>query len=435
MDINRKTAYLTLMDVENKRSYSNIALNHQIQRNRPDNPAFVRELVYGVLKNKMLLDYVVDHLVPTGSSKLKMQGLNILRMGLYQLSNMGSVPEYAAVNETVNLAKKFCKGRDGFINGVLRTYIRNKYSISLPDRAEDEVKYLSIKYSYEPWIIELWLKEYDVEFVEELLKAGNETPQTVIRLNWQKVMKKDLMKSLMEKGFEVEEGKLSPNALYVKGLNLLNTQMYRMGMFSVQDESSQLATIMLDPKHGDFVMDVCAAPGGKTLAIAERMNNTGTVLASDVYTRKVALIEKEVKRLGLSNVKTRTYDATKTDTALIGKADKVIVDAPCTGLGVVRRKPEIKYKKWSWEMDSLPRKQLAILSSSSKYVKMGGTLLYCTCTINADENEKVVTDFLRKNKDFVSKEVVKLYPHIDGTDGFFICKMTRTDDVIGRTEY
>lgn len=435
MDINRKTAYLTLMDVENKRSYSNIALNHQIQRNRPDNPAFVRELVYGVLKNKMLLDYVVDHLVPTGSSKLKMQGLNILRIGLYQLSNMGSVPEYAAVNETVNLAKKFCKGRDGFINGVLRTYIRNKYSISLPDRAEDEVKYLSIKYSYEPWIIELWLKEYDMEFVEELLKAGNETPQTVIRLNWQKVMKKDLIKSLMEKGFEVEEGKLSPNALYVKGSNLLNTQMYRMGMFSVQDESSQLATIMLDPKHGDFVMDVCAAPGGKTLAIAERMNNTGTVLASDVYTRKVALIEKEVKRLGLSNVKTRTYDATKTDTALIGKADKVIVDAPCTGLGVVRRKPEIKYKKWSWEMDSLPRKQLAILSSSSKYVKMGGTLLYCTCTINVDENEKVVTDFLRKNKDFVSKEVVKLYPHIDGTDGFFICKMTRTDDVIGRTEY
>lgn len=435
MDINRKTAYLTLMDVENKRSYSNIALNHQIQRNRPDNPAFVRELVYGVLKNKMLLDYVVDHLVPTGSSKLKMQGLNILRMGLYQLSNMGSVPEYAAVNETVNLAKKFCKGRDGFINGVLRTYIRNKYSISLPDRAEDEVKYLSIKYSYEPWIIELWLKEYDMEFVEELLKAGNETPQTVIRLNWQKVMKKDLIKSLMEKGFEVEEGKLSPNALYVKGSNLLNTQMYRMGMFSVQDESSQLATIMLDPKHGDFVMDVCAAPGGKTLAIAERMNNTGTVLASDVYTRKVALIEKEVKRLGLSNVKTRTYDATKVDTALIGKADKVIVDAPCTGLGVVRRKPEIKYKKWSWEMDSLPRKQLAILSSSSKYVKMGGTLLYCTCTINADENERVVTDFLRKNKDFVSKEVVKLYPHIDGTDGFFICKMTRTDDVIGRTEY
>ncbi|NLB24378.1 MAG: 16S rRNA (cytosine(967)-C(5))-methyltransferase RsmB [Clostridiales bacterium] len=435
MDINRKTAYLTLMDVENKRSYSNIALNHQIQRNRPDNPAFVRELVYGVLKNKMLLDYVVDHLVPTGSSKLKMQGLNILRMGLYQLSNMGSVPEYAAVNETVNLAKKFCKGRDGFINGVLRTYIRNKYSISLPDRAEDEVKYLSIKYSYEPWIIELWLKEYDMEFVEELLKAGNETPQTVIRLNWQKVMKKDLIKNLTEKGFEVEEGKLSPNALYVKGSNLLNTQMYRMGMFSVQDESSQLATIMLDPKHGDFVIDVCAAPGGKTLAIAERMNNTGTVLASDVYTRKVALIEKEVKRLGLSNVKTRTYDATKVDTALIGKADKVIVDAPCTGLGVVRRKPEIKYKKWTWEMDSLPRKQLAILSSSSKYVKMGGTLLYCTCTINADENERVVTDFLRKNKDFVSKEVVKLYPHIDGTDGFFICKMTRTDDVIGRTEY
>jgi 16S rRNA (cytosine967-C5)-methyltransferase len=206
-------------------------------------------------------------------------------------------------------------------------------------------------------------------------------------------------------------------------------------MFSVQDESSQLATIMLDPKHDDFVMDVCAAPGGKTMAIAERMNNTGTVLASDVYTRKVGIIDQEARRLGLKNVKTRTWDATKTDTMLVGKADKVIVDAPCTGLGVVRRKPEIKFKKWTSEMDSLPRKQLDILSASSRYVKMGGTLLYCTCTINPDENQKVVAEFLRKNRDFVKEEMVQLYPHIDGTDGFFICKMVRSTGIVGNTEY
>ncbi|MFA7662157.1 MAG: 16S rRNA (cytosine(967)-C(5))-methyltransferase RsmB [Anaerovoracaceae bacterium] len=435
MGNNRKTAFLTLMDVESKKSYSNIALNHQIKRNRPDNPAFVRELTYGVLENKILLDYIIDQFVPSGADRLKPQDLNVLRMGIYQLGYMDSVPEYAAVNESVNLAKKFCKGRDAFINGVLRTYIRNKYTITLPDRGEDEVRYLSVKYSYEPWIIELWMREYEMSFVEQLLQAGNETPDTAIRLNWMKVMKKDLMEQLKNKGFDVWEGKLSPNALYIKGTQLLDSQMYKMGMFSVQDESSQLATIMLDPKHDDFVMDVCAAPGGKTMAIAERMNNTGTVLASDVYTRKVGIIDQEARRLGLKNVKTRTWDATKTDTMLVGKADKVIVDAPCTGLGVVRRKPEIKFKKWTSEMDSLPRKQLEILSASSRYVKMGGTLLYCTCTINPDENQKVVAEFLRKNRDFVKEEMVQLYPHIDGTDGFFICKMVRSTGIVGNTEY
>ena len=435
MGNNRKTAFLTLMDVESKKSYSNIALNQQIKRNRPDNPAFVRELTYGVLKNKILLDYIIDQFVPSGADRLKPQDLNVLRMGIYQLGYMDSVPEYAAVNESVNLAKKFCKGRDAFINGVLRTYIRNKYTITLPDRGEDEVRYLSVKYSYEPWIIELWMREYEMNFVEQLLQAGNETPDTAIRLNWMKVMKKDLMEQLKNKGFDVWEGKLSPNALYIKGTQLLDSQMYKMGMFSVQDESSQLATIMLDPKHDDFVMDVCAAPGGKTMAIAERMNNTGTVLASDVYTRKVGIIDQEARRLGLKNVKTRTWDATKTDTMLVGKADKVIVDAPCTGLGVVRRKPEIKFKKWTSEMDSLPRKQLEILSASSRYVKMGGTLLYCTCTINPDENQKVVAEFLRKNRDFVKEEMVQLYPHIDGTDGFFICKMVRSTGIVGNTEY
>lgn len=435
MDNNRKTAYLALMDVENRRSYSNIALNHQIKRNRPDSPAFVRELTYGVLKNKILLDYIIKEMVPSGLDKIKAQDLNILRMGIYQLGNMGSVPEYAAVNESVNLAKKFARGREGFINGVLRSYIRNKFTITLPDRLEDEIGYLSVKYSYEPWIIELWLKEFDRDFLEKLLIAGNETPETTIRLNWQKVIKKDLIGQLEEAGYEVKEGKLSQNALYVKGSRLLETQMYKMGMFSVQDESSQLATAILNPKHGDFVMDVCAAPGGKTLAIAERMNNTGTVLASDIYTRKTAIIDKEAQRLGLKNIKTRTWDATKIDTSLIGKADKVIVDAPCTGLGVVRRKPEIKYKKWTSEMDSLPRKQLAILSASSRYVKMGGTLLYCTCTINPDENEKIVGEFLRKHVDFVKEDTIQLYPHIDGTDGFFICKMVRGACTIGTTEY
>lgn len=435
MESNRKTAYYALMAVETKKSYSNIALNHHIKRGNPDSPSFVRELVYGVLENKYLLDYIIDYFVPTGAAKLKNQDLTILRMGIYQIGYMDSVPEYAAVNEAVDMAKRFAKGRSAFINGVLRTYIREKFKVNLPDRSEDEVRYLSIKYSYEPWIIELWMDQYETPFVEELLQAGNETPELVIRLNWLKIMKKDLIALLEGQGFKVREGKLSPNALYVDGPNILGTQEYKLGMFSVQDESSQLATVMLDPQHGDFIMDVCAAPGGKTLAIAERMNNTGTILASDVYTRKVRIIEDEAKRLGLTNIRTRTWDATKVDSDLVGKADRVIVDAPCSGLGVIRRKPEIKYKKRSSEIDNLPRKQAEILSSSSKYVKMGGILMYCTCTINPEENQKIVSDFLRKNSDFEKQEMIQLLPNVDGTNGFFICKMIKKDNMVGQREF
>lgn len=432
MDINRKTAYSVLMDVESKKSYSNIALNHHIICSRPDKKAFIRELVYGVLENKMLLDWYIDQLVPSGVAKVKTSDLVILRMGIYQLAYMNSVPEYAAVNESVVLAKRYSRGRESFINGVLRSYLRERFALKLPDRSEDEVEYLSVKYSYAPWIVEMWLDQFSVDFVEELLAAGNETPETAIRINWLKVMKKDVIEKLRERNFTVREGELCQNTLYVKGEGLLDTIMYRDGLFSVQDESSLYATVILDPKKGDTVIDTCAAPGGKTLAIAERMNNEGTIYATDVYKRKLDIINKEAERLGIRNVRTYSWDATRVDSEMIGRADKVIVDAPCSGLGVVRHKPEIKFKSRSSEMDRLPAKQLAILSAASRYVKAGGTLVYCTCTINKDENEKVVGNFLRHNKSFRREERIQLFPHINGTDGFFICKMKKAENIIGR---
>ena len=432
MDINRKTAYSVLMDVESKKSYSNIALNHHIICSRPDKKAFIRELVYGVLENKMLLDWYIDQLVPSGVAKVKTSDLVILRMGIYQLAYMNSVPEYAAVNESVVLAKRYSRGRESFINGVLRSYLRERFALKLPDRSEDEVEYLSVKHSYAPWIVEMWLDQFSVDFVEELLAAGNETPETAIRINWLKVMKKDVIEKLRERNFTVREGELCQNTLYAKGEGLLDTIMYRDGLFSVQDESSLYATVILDPKKGDTVIDTCAAPGGKTLAIAERMNNEGTIYATDVYKRKLDIINKEAERLGIRNVRTYSWDATRVDSEMIGRADKVIVDAPCSGLGVVRHKPEIKFKSRSSEMDRLPAKQLAILSAASRYVKAGGTLVYCTCTINKDENEKVVGNFLRHNKSFRREERIQLFPHINGTDGFFICKMKKAENIIGR---
>ncbi len=430
MDANRKTAYNTLLAVESRKAYSNLALNHNIILRKPKSKAFVRELVYGVLENKMLLDYTIDTLIESDVKKMKLSDLTILRMGIYQLLRMDSVPEYAAVNESVVLAKTYAKGREGFINGVLREYIRKKYEIKLPDRTEDEIHYLSIKYSYQPWIIALWLEAYDIDFVEKLLEEGNQTPELTIRLNWLKIMKEDLIQSLEAKGYRVEKGRYSQNALHVFGEDLLESKLYKDGMFSVQDEASQMVAQLLEPSHGDVVMDLCAAPGGKTMAIAERMNNTGTVIASDIYKRKMEIVAREAQRLGIKNVKIRTWDGTKVDSTMVGKADKVLVDAPCSGLGVIRRKPEIKYKENNQEINELPGKQLGILSASSKYVKPGGVLMYSTCTINPYENERVVSDFLRKNPMFRVDQTKQMLPHVHKTDGFFICKMIKKDSLI-----
>lgn len=427
MDNNRKTAYQTLLDVDAKKAYSNIALNHKIAVNKPGSPAFVRELVYGVLERKLTLDHYIDQLLKEGIGSLRTPEITILRMGIYQLGYMDKVPEYAAISESVDLAKKYCKGRAGLINGVLREYQNKKIYLTLPTRDEDEVKYLSVKYSYAPWIIELWLKYYSVSFVEKLLEAGNETAPLTIRANWLKIRKEDLKKVLRERGFEVEDGDICQNALHVKGSRILESDLYRYGLFTPQDESSMLVSEKIGVRQGDVVMDVCAAPGGKTTAIAERMNNTGKIIASDIYRRKLDIVDKEAKRLGITNIETRSWDATRVDSTMVKKADRVLVDAPCSGLGVIRRKPEIKYKELSNEMKLLPDKQIAILSASSSYVKPGGTLVYSTCTINPEENEKVVETFLRRNRDFEKVERTLLLPNVNGTDGFFICVMKRDD--------
>lgn len=431
MDKNRKTAYLTLMDVESRKAYSNLALNHHIASWKPDSPAFVRELVYGVLENKMLLDYIIEQYLKTPISKLKVSDLTLLRMGVYQLKYMNSVPEYAAVNESVDMAKKFCRGREGFINGVLRNFIRSGKSVELPKRTSpSDVNYLSLKYSYEPWIVELWLEQYAPDFVEELLAAGNITPDVVIRVNTMKTTREDLKRRVTQKGFLALDGLLCKEALHVKGTGLLGGRLYQNGMFSVQDESSILAVNMLDPQPHELIMDVCAAPGGKSLAIAEKMRGHGDVIAWDIYKRKLAIIDKEAERLGINNVTTKTWDATRVDSSMIEKADRVLVDAPCSGLGVIRRKPEIKYKKLTTEISELPKKQLAILSASSKYLKPGGVLVYSTCTISAHENQKVIGEFLKMHPNFSKVEALQLLPNVNNTDGFFICKMQKEDKLI-----
>lgn len=425
MDINRKTAYTVLLKTEKEQAYSNLELNRQIQLLKPDNPPFVRELVYGVLENKIYLDHILNGLIPKGLRGIKKQVLTLLRMGLYQIIFMDSVPSYAAASETVKLAKKLTPGRDGFINGVLRGYEKKKETIVLPDRSRNLTEYLSVRYSYAEWIVKLWLSLFGEEKTERLLAAGNERPDISIRVNFLKTDRKSLASTLEKQGFQTKESSESSRVLLVKGSGLLDTVQYREGYFSMQDTASVLAAEALCAKPGDTVFDMCAAPGGKSLALAEIMENTGRIRSFDIYKHKLSLLEREAERLSISIVETEENDGCAIRSDLSETADCVLVDGPCSGLGVIRRKPEIKYKEISDDGASLAEKQLRILTVSSRYVKPGGILQYSTCTVNRLENGDVVRQFLENHREFVKVFERQLLPDTDAADGFYICRMEK----------
>ena len=423
MDLSRKTAFEILFEIEKEEAYSNLTINRFLEKNRPDNTAFIRELVYGVLENKILLDYYLDKLIPSGIKKVKKKEATLLRLGLYQLIFMDSVPDYAAVNETVTLAKKLVRGREGFINGVLRGYMKKGSEIKLPDETKDLKHYLSIKYSFPLWLIEKWDKQYGMEECKKLLEASNARPKLSIRINVNKTSREELKDYLEEKGYEVTEGTFSNRTLHVKGSGLLEDERYTEGYFSIQDEASTVAADELGAKPGETVIDVCAAPGGKTSAIAELMGNNGKIYSCDIYEHKLELIDKLADRLGLSIIEPTLLDGTSGKAEWNETADRVLADVPCSGLGVIRRKPEIKYKDIT-DFRELVQIQKKILENASKYVKSGGTLVYSTCTINKDENELQVKEFLDNNKEFEFVSEKQFLPTED-IDGFYVCKMIK----------
>lgn len=421
MDSGRRTAFQILLEVEEEKAFSNLSSNKYIKQNNPENPAFVRELVYGVLANKLLLDYYLNLLIPSGIAKVKKREKTLLRMGLYQLKFMKNIPQYAAVNETVSLAKSLCRGREGFINGVLRGYIKKQGELQLPCDDTDEI--LSVKYSFSPWIIKMWKKQYGQESTIKLMEASNSRPALCIRVNLMKTTVEELSHLLSEKGMVVDKGRYSDIVLYVSGSNILDLEEYKKGLFSIQDETSVLACQYLEPRPGDLVIDTCASPGGKTSAIGEMMDNRGKIISCDIYPHKLELIKKQADRLGITIIETKLLDGIKGDKALSGKADKVLVDAPCSGLGVIRKKPEIKYKEQK-DIQKLIKVQSDILNNASYYVKPNGVLLYSTCTINKDENDEQIEKFIKTHEDFEILYEKQFLP-TDGLDGFFICKMMK----------
>lgn len=441
IDLDREAAYKALLAIERDGSYSNLELSKMLASDGLSNKGFIREIVYGVTENKIYLDYILDKFIKKGASKTKLQALIILRMGVYQILFMNSVPNYAAVNESVALARRFARGTDGFINGVLRNFIRNMESASEID-VKGQLEYLSIRYSCQLKLVEELVSMLGFEHAKVLLEHAGHRPPLSIRVNIAKISLKELADRLRAKGFEIEGSKLSDRVLLVKGGALTEANEYKEGLFSIQSEESCAIVDFADAKSTELVVDLCAAPGGKAAAMAEQMLKPSTsteplteiepgiaggkVVALELYEHRTALIEATARRLGLENIEVRCQDAVEQIDELVGKADLVLADVPCSGLGVIRRKPEMKYRD-EFDFDELVEIQKGILETGSSYLKPGGRLIYSTCTINPRENELMVKDFLKRHEEFISEKEVKLSPFDNGYDGFYMNKLKKIE--------
>lgn len=384
---------------------------------------FFMQLVLGVTKNKILLDYIIDSLSTVDSNNIDNKVRVILQLGVYQIASL-DIPDFAAVNESVVLAKRMEVGHaKGFINAILRNYIRQQDKIKLPS---DRIARLSVKYSFPEWLISKWDDMYGPQGMESLILALNQKAPFALRVNSTKTTRESLINALENAGVVAKGSVLADNAVLIKKLgdNRINKLPgFKEGHFIVQDESSQLVVEGLEIDEDDICIDVCASPGGKTTHLAEKSKH---VHSFDHKKAKLSVVVQNLKRLGLSNrVKVAEVDAMIGDPRLIDKASVVLVDAPCSGFGILRRKPDIKYNRKPRDIKRLIERQRAILQKSSDYVKIGGRLVYSTCTLIKEENEDRVAEFLSKNDGFRLISQRTLLPSVDGCDGFYIGIMER----------
>ncbi len=442
----RDIAVNLVMDITQEEAYSNLALKKELQKYpdmKREDKAFITEITNGTIRNIIYIDYVIAQFSSVKFNKIKKLILNILRISVYQLLFMDKVPASAVCNEAVKLSKK--RGHSalsGFVNGVLRNIERNKENIKLPDEKKEPVKYLSILYSYPEWIIKYFLEDYDFEFVKQMCIKNNISPKVNICVNTLKTDTERLKKELEEENIVCEDGKYFTNSLrLLKTADITRLKSYNNGEFYVQDESSMLAVNILDPKEGEYIIDVCAAPGGKSILAAQKMNNKGIVSARDIYEHKLNLMKETVQRLGINIIELMEADAEIKDEKSILKADRVLIDAPCSGLGILAKKADIKLKKKAEDIEILQKIQRNILTVCSEYVKLNGVLVYSTCTMTKEENiENVkwfvdnfpfeledISEFIPENMECsTAKEgYVQIYPHINDIDGFFVARMRR----------
>lgn len=420
-----------LLQITRDGEYSHIALKNaldQYQYLEKQERAFITRVVNGTLERMIELDYIINQFSKVKVNKMKPVIRTILRSAVYQLKYMDSVPPSAACNEAVRLAAKRGFGNlKGFVNGILRNISRNLKDLTFPS-GKDKISDLSVRYSLPEWILKQWMSEYDEETVcamaEDFLK---EKPVTV-RFWPDRISKEELLLLLKKENVRVSEEPSVPYALNLSGFDyLMKLKSFQMGYYQVQDISSMQAAEWASPKEGDYIIDVCAAPGGKALHLAQLLKGTGHVEARDLTEYKIGLIKENILRSGLTNIEAVQMDARIRDEASVGKADIVIADLPCSGLGVLGRKPDLKYKMTPKLQKELVKLQREILSVSAEYVKPGGTLVYSTCTIHREENEANAEWFAREHPQFHLLRDGQRLPGREPGDGFYLAKFARQE--------
>lgn len=436
----RQTAFNILLKLHRNNAYSNIALNSALAENNlsQTESSLTSALVYGVTERLITLDYNLSLYLSHPIKKLRPEVLIALRLGAYQLLFLDRIPPSAAINESVNLAKSNkCGFASGLINAVLHKV--NANGLSLPEKVNNSLKYYSVKYSCPEWLVKLWVDTYGKENAVGILKNSIGGTTVFLRVNTLKTTTEALIEKLAQEGIEAAQCSEIEGAVAIeKPGNIEQLESYKKGYFHVQDIASQLCCKALGVNNNETVYDMCSAPGGKAFTLAERMNNTGKIFAFDIYPARVELIKKGVKRMGFTNIIPTIRNASEYYSDL-EKADKILCDVPCSGLGIIRKKPEIRYKMHQ-DIDKLPNLQYLILSTSARYLKKGGVLVYSTCTLNRGENEDVCERFLKEHPSFKSVKVLEdvprfetssnyitLMPHINKSDGFFIAAFSETE--------
>lgn len=434
-----------LTEVNENGQYSHVILNQALTRYQyleKSRRAFITRLFEGTLERQIELDYILDCYAQVKTRKMKPLIRNLLRMSVYQIKYMDGVLDAAACNEAVKLAqKRGFKNLSGFVNGVLRNISRHQASYVPPDKKDDEALYFSVVYAMPPWIVKLWLATYGEEKTEAILKGLEKEKPTFIRCNTEKISVEELEVRLQKEGVGARRVENIPFALEIEGYDSLRElQSFEQGLFFVQDISSMLAGLAAAPREGNLVLDVCSAPGGKAMNAALLMRGTGHVQARDVSKQKIERIEENIARLGLSNMEAEIFDGRHLDEALCEKADVVLADVPCSGLGVMGRKTDIRHKMNEEKQVALVGLQREILACAASYVKPGGALVYSTCTLHPGENEENVRwieehtglepESLEETLGFLEKESLKagwvqLLPGELGGDGFFIAKFKK----------
>lgn len=431
----RELVLETLLSVEKGESYSHVALFALLDKYQylsKQERSFITRALLGTLERRIEIDYIIDWFSKVKVKKMKPVIRCILRMSVYQLKYMDSVPDSAVCNEAVKLAgKKGFGSLKGFVNGVLRSISRNLSEVSYPSEEENPVKAVSIQCSLPEWMLRQWREDYGWEKTKSMAESFLNHHKTTIRVNTMMTDREKLMQDLKKQGIQTEKVVLKDYPDFKDGLYiweydyLLKIKEFAQGQFYVQDVSSMLPAYLLAPQKGDYVLDVCAAPGGKSIHAAELMQGFGTVEARDLTDYKVGLIEENIARAKLHNIKAVKWDACILDESRVGKADGVIADLPCSGLGVMGRKPEIRYRITERQQEELAKLQRQILSNACQYVKPGGTLIYSTCTVSKMENEENTAWFLENHREFSLAEERQIFPGEGLGDGFYLAKMIR----------